>query len=89
MFPGKTLVLGGGGFLGSYFSHIISSDSVVHLSPRGVLNPRFNQFVFEIGQNNLGELGAYILKQDFACVINCIANANIEDCEQHPERAYF
>jgi dTDP-4-dehydrorhamnose reductase len=89
MFPGKTLVLGGGGFLGSYISNSTSSDSVIHLSSRVTVTSGRKPYIFDISQNNLEDLKEYILKQDFECVINCVANANIEDCEKRPGNAQF
>jgi dTDP-4-dehydrorhamnose reductase len=89
MFPSKTLVLGGGGFLGSYISRMISSDSVIHLSGRSPTTSNFRKFFLEIRQDNLEDLGTYILRNDFECIINCIANANIENCEQNPKSADF
>lgn len=89
MFPRKTLVLGGGGFLGSYISNTTSSDSVIHLSPRTTVTPNSNQYIFDIRQNNLNDLREYIFEQNFECVINCIANTNIEDCENRPKSAQF
>ena len=89
MFPGKTLVLGGGGFLGSYISNSTSSDSVIHLSSRATVTSGCKPYIFDINQKNLEDLKEYILKQDFECVINCVANANIEDCEKRPDNAQF
>lgn len=89
MFPSKTLVLGGGGFLGSYISRMISSDSVIHQSGRSPVTSNFGKYFLDIRQNNLEDLRKYILNNDFECIINCVANANIEDCEQNPESADF
>lgn len=89
MIPGKVLVLGGGGFLGSYISDFTSSDSIVHLSSRATSTFEQKTYIFDIKQNNLEELRTYILEQDFHYVINCIANANIEDCEKRPDNAQF
>ena len=89
MFPGKTLVLGGGGFLGSYISRMISSDSVIHQSGRSPVTSNSRKYFLDIRNDNLKELRNYILHNDFECIVNCVANANIEDCEQNPERADF
>ena len=82
-------MLGGGGFLGSYISNSTSSDSVIHLSSRAAVTSECERYIFDIRQNNLKDLRQYILKQDFECVINCVANANIEDCEKRPDNAQF
>ena len=82
-------MLGGGGFLGSYISNSTSSDSVIHLSSRATVTSGCKPYIFDISQNNLEDLKEYILKQDFECVINCVANANIEDCEKRPDNAQF
>lgn len=89
MFPSKTLVLGGGGFLGSYISRMISSDSVIHQSGRSPVTSNSGKYFLDIRNDNLEELRNYILHNDFECIVNCVANANIEDCEQNPERADF
>ena len=89
MLPNRTLVLGAGGFLGSYISAATSSDSVLHVSPRTIASPNSNLFVLEIKQNSLEDLKKYILQKEFACVVNCVAAANIEECEQSPDRANF
>ena len=82
-------MLGGGGFLGSYISNSTSSDSVIHLSSRATVTSGCKPYIFDISQKNLEVLKEYILKQDFECVINCVANANIEDCEKRPDNAQF
>ena len=82
-------MLGGGGFLGSYISNSTSSDSVIHLSSRATVTSGYKPYIFDISQKNLEDLKEYILKQDFECVINCVANANIEDCEKRPDNAQF
>ena len=82
-------MLGGGGFLGSYISNSTSSDSVIHLSSRATVTSGCKPYIFDISQKNLEDLKEYILKQDFECVINCVANANIEDCEKRPDNAQF
>jgi dTDP-4-dehydrorhamnose reductase len=89
MFPSKTLVLGGGGFLGSYISRMISSDSVIHQSGRSPATSNSGKYFLDITLDNLEDLRKYILKNDFECIINCVANANIEDCEQNPQSADF
>ena len=60
MFPSKTLVLGGGGFLGSYISRMISSDSVIHQSGRSPVTSNSGKYFLDIRQDNLEDLKKYI-----------------------------
>jgi dTDP-4-dehydrorhamnose reductase len=68
---------------------MISSDSFIHQSGRSPVTSNSGKYFLDIRNDNLEELRNYILHNDFECIVNCVANANIEDCEQNPERADF
>ena len=89
MGPQKTLVLGGSGFLGQYISRIAGGEIVTHHSGRSKDLVPENAFIFQISPGNLQELKSYIMKNDFSRIINCVANANVENCEQFPDDAKF
>jgi dTDP-4-dehydrorhamnose reductase len=85
----KTLILGGSGFLGQYLSRVTDEELVIHYSGRSRESAPKNAFVFQISPGNLQELKSYIRDNGFSRIINCVANANIDDCEQSPENAEF
>ena len=89
MLPGKTLVLGGNGFLGHNFLRHISRDSVIHVTERLNFSVKQDTFLFRIQRDNLEVLIKLIKSSGFDYVINCVANANIEVCELEPEKAFF
>jgi dTDP-4-dehydrorhamnose reductase len=89
MSPQKTLILGGSGFLGQYLSRVTDEELVIHFSGRSTESAPKNAFVFQISPGNLEELKIYIRDNSFSRIINCVANANIDDCEQSPENAMF
>jgi dTDP-4-dehydrorhamnose reductase len=85
----KTLILGGAGFLGQYLSRVTGDETIIHHSERSrELAPK-NAFVYQITPGNLRELKTYIRENSFSAIINCIANTNIENCEQFPDDARF
>jgi dTDP-4-dehydrorhamnose reductase len=85
----KTLILGGGGFLGKYLSRVTCYETIVHHSERSREFAPKNAFVYQITPGNLSGLKSYIRENSFSTIINCIANANIESCEQFPDDARF
>ena len=85
----KTLILGGGGFLGKYLSSVTREETIIHHSGRSKELASKNAFIYQITPRNLGELKTYIRENSFSTIINCIANANIENCEQFPDDARF
>jgi dTDP-4-dehydrorhamnose reductase len=85
----KTLILGGSGFLGQYLSRVADEELVIHHSGRSKeLTPK-NAFVLQISPGNLEELRSYIRENSFSRIINCVANTNLENCEQFPDDAKF
>jgi dTDP-4-dehydrorhamnose reductase len=82
-----TLLLGGSGFLGSYFAQNLAKPSVIHISSSygeqdsdGIVR-KFGRF------NNETDLLEFLSEFEFKNVINCIALANIEECEKNPNLA--
>jgi len=79
----KTLVLGGGGFLGRYFSRILGDTAVVHTRINS--NEPGNTVALDI-QNERDMVGL-LSEFEIDTVINCLALANIEECERNPDLA--
>ena len=89
MGPQRTLILGGSGFLGQYLSRVADEELVIHYSGKSRdLVPK-NAFVFQISPGNLEELRTYIRENRFSRIINCVANANVDNCELFPDDAKF
>lgn len=83
------LVLGASGFLGSQFARILNGNSLLHINRvNDSLSDRdFVQFNLE--HDDFYPLHELFEKYSFKTVINCIADADIENCEKNVERAYF
>ena len=82
------LILGAGGFLGSHLASALNGNALLHLN-RANDSLKGSDFV----QFNLKDDGFYPLDQlfrdyRFKTVINCIANADIEDCEKNEDMAF-
>lgn len=82
---GSVLVLGGTGFLGSHFVRSLGNLAVVHSTRTS--NPETNPLQILFQKNKLDEIKAFLEKQNCRTIINCIALADIEKCEQDPELA--
>ena len=80
----KTLLLGKSGFLGSYFDRFLSdldaetAQAFKYLSKESLNCPRFT---------NESDIRGYLEGIEFDLIINCIALANIEKCEEDPSLA--
>jgi dTDP-4-dehydrorhamnose reductase len=83
------LVLGASGFLGSQFARTLNGNSLLHINRvNGSLSDR--DFVqFNLDDDDFYPLHELFQKYSFKTVINCIADADIENCEKNAERAYF
>jgi len=77
----KTLILGGGGFLGRYFSEILGNTALVHT--RTKLSGISNSVEADI-QTEM-DIVQLLREFEISRVINCIAMTNIEECETNPE----
>lgn len=82
------LVLGASGFLGSQFARTLNGNSLLHINRvNDSLSDRdFVQFNLE--DDDFYPLHELFQKYSFKTVINCIADADIENCEKNAERAY-
>lgn len=82
------LVLGASGFLGSQFARTLNGNSLLHINRvNGSLSDR--DFVqFNLDDDDFYPLHELFQKYSFKTVINCIADADIENCEKNAERAY-
>ena len=81
----KTLVLGGGGFLGSYFRKVIGNNAIIHMTKSSNILDVDNYSRFEIDDKN--KILNYLKSKKIDTVINCIAMADIEECEKKPKLA--
>lgn len=81
----STLVLGASGFLGSYFSAILGNEAIFHTSKTGQLEDNENVIVADF--NNPTQIESVLNSGKFTKVINCIALASIEQCENNPHLA--
>jgi dTDP-4-dehydrorhamnose reductase len=79
----KTLILGGGGFLGRYFSKILGNTALVHTRAKltGISNS------VEVDIQTEGDIYKLLTEFEICKVINCMAMTNIEECETNPELA--
>ena len=82
---GGVLVLGGTGFLGSHFVRSLGKRAVVHSSRTSNSETNSQQMLFR--KNKLDEIKPFLEKQNCRTIINCIALADIEKCEQDQELA--
>lgn len=83
----KYLILGGTGFLGKYFASNLLENSVVHTSGRNKNQVQDGQIKLEVTKNSEPELDRIFYENSFSHVINCVALADIQLCEQFPEQA--
>ena len=79
----KTLILGGGGFLGRYFSRILGNSALVHTRTKltGISN------TIEADIQTEKDIVQLLTEFEIYRVINCMAITNIEKCETNPELA--
>jgi dTDP-4-dehydrorhamnose reductase len=85
----RVLVLGGTGFLGSYFVRSLGKRAVVHTTKtfNSFHAANFQQLVFQ--KNRVDEVRVFLEKQNCGTIINCIALADIEKCEKDQSLAYW
>jgi len=82
-----TLLLGGSGFLGSYFTKSLPTGSLIHTSARDE-NPVLDGMVKKFSRfDSKASIEKFLHGVEFKNVINCIALANIEECERNPALA--
>ena len=79
-----TLLLGGSGFLGSYFTRSLPAGSIINISPRDE-NLALDGMIKKFGRfDSKASVLEFLQSLEFKNVINCIALANIEECERNP-----
>ena len=83
----RYLILGGTGFLGRYFANNLQDSAVVHTSGRNLNKIRSAQIRLDLTKYSESDLDKIFSKYSFSHVINCVALANIESCEQFPKQA--
>jgi len=86
----KTLVLGGTGFLGSYFADYVPSQSIIHTTKISNFNKKYeNKLVFESLIENEKDLENALNVQRFTTIVNCVALKSIEQCEKNYDYALW
>jgi dTDP-4-dehydrorhamnose reductase len=89
-FVGKTLVLGGTGFLGSYFAEYVPSQSIIHTTKLTNLNKSYeDKVIYESLIENEKDLVKIFKTQKFSTIVNCIALKSIEQCEKNYDYALW
>ena len=82
------LVLGASGFLGSQLAKTLNGNALLHVN-RANDSLKGSDFVqFKLDDDEFYPLDELFKKYRFKTVINCIANADIEDCEKNQEKAF-
>jgi dTDP-4-dehydrorhamnose reductase len=82
-------ILGSSGFLGSHFAAKLGDNAILHS------NSAFPTQKFESSLNlnfhptTLDSLDEVFSNYKFKTVINCVANADVDDCEKNPLQANF
>jgi dTDP-4-dehydrorhamnose reductase len=89
-FMKKILVLGGTGFLGSYFADYAPSQSIIHTTKFSNLNKNYeDKVIYESYIENEKDLEKALNIQEFSTIVNCIALKSIEQCEKNYEYALW
>ena len=79
-----TLLLGGSGFLGSYFTKSLPAGSIINTSTSDE-NQVLDGMIKKFGRfDSKASVLEFLQGIEFKNVINCIALANIEACERNP-----
>lgn len=85
----ETLILGASGFLGSYFARAMGQRAVHHSTSRLYL-PNSSQNDTVISRlDSESDIESVLNGDRFSRVINCVALANIDECEANPEKAHW
>jgi len=85
----RVLVLGGTGFLGSYFVDSLGKGAIAHTTRTFSTDTVTNYRSMIFRKNQIDEIKVFLEKQNCDTIINCIALADIEKCESNPELAYW
>lgn len=82
-----TLLLGASGFLGSYFASNLGKLCIYHTS--GPKNNSVPTNAAAIKINTEKDVIGLFANYNFSRVINCVAMADIEECEKHQDESYW
>ena len=82
-----TLILGASGFLGQYFASHLGDKCIYHTSGSSKTNIPSNAAIMKM--NNEQDVIRIFSDYNFSRVINCIAMADIEECEKHQDESYW
>lgn len=85
----RVLVLGGTGFLGSHFVRSLGKRAVAHTTKKNYqeANVNFREMVFQ--KNQIDDIKVFLEKENCGTIVNCVALADIEKCEQDQKLAYW
>jgi dTDP-4-dehydrorhamnose reductase len=85
----RVLVLGGTGFLGSYFVASLGKNAIIHTTNSLFAGSDAKVQSMKFQKDKMNEIEAFIEKQNCGTIINCTALADIENCESNPDLAYW
>lgn len=85
----ETLVLGASGFLGSYFTKACGPLAVLHSTSRLHLPNSIENETIISSIDSEDDIESILNGGRFSRVINCVALANIDECEAFPDRAHW
>lgn len=85
----ETLILGASGFLGSYFTRACGPRAVLHSTSRLHLPNSIENEAIISSIDSEDDIKSILNGGRFSRVINCIALANIDECESFPDRAHW
>jgi dTDP-4-dehydrorhamnose reductase len=83
----KVLVLGGTGFLGGHFVQALGKRAIAQTTKSSYIATEINIQKMQFDRNQIGAAKAFLEEQDCGTVINSIALADIEKCEQNENLA--
>lgn len=83
----NTLLLGGSGFLGSYFAESLSKGSIIHITNEYAVVSKSDFNYQNIRFDDDAALKGFLNELPLTNIVNCIALANIEKCESKPDLA--
>jgi dTDP-4-dehydrorhamnose reductase len=85
--PGKILILGASGFLGSHLFESLSErvETIgTYMNPHEKLSTKLHK----LNATNYQELESFILKVAPTVIVNCVGLSDVEACEMRPEASW-
>lgn len=85
----RILVLGGTGFLGSYFINLLGKRAIAHTTQAVYLETGINFQSATFRKNEEDKIKHFLETQNCGTIVNCTALADVEKCESNPGLAYW